>query len=309
MRNNRREISVPAPVNRSNRMLIEHFICGGAGGFATVLVGHPFDTIKVRLQTMPEPKPGERPMYLGTLDCVMQTVKNEGPFAFYKGVTAPLATIIPTFAVSFMGYQMGHDIIENFLDEKRYGFYNYFIAGAFSGAFTSIVMSPSERIKCILQIQTASKEVAKYKGSLDALIQLFRAGGITSVYRGICATLLRDIPGSATYFLTYGVLKDFFTNHKEREMTLLETVFAGGCSGTSLWLVCMPFDVLKSRLQTAPDGTYPKGIRSVAKALLRTEGPSALYRGIVPILLRSFPANAACFVGFEGCKKLLLMFQ
>lgn len=54
----------------------------------------------------------------------------------------------------------------------------------------------------------------------------------------------------------------------------------------------------------APEGKYPNGIRDVAKSLLRTEGPLALYKGMVPVLMRAFPANAACFVGFELCRKM-----
>uniref|UniRef100_A0A914Z4R0 Uncharacterized protein n=1 Tax=Panagrolaimus superbus TaxID=310955 RepID=A0A914Z4R0_9BILA len=41
-------------------------------------VGHPFDTIKVRLQTMPKPLPGQKPLFTGALDCVQQTIKHEG---------------------------------------------------------------------------------------------------------------------------------------------------------------------------------------------------------------------------------------
>jgi solute carrier family 25 (mitochondrial carnitine/acylcarnitine transporter), member 20/29 len=35
----------------ANQSPIKYFISGGFGGICTVLVGHPFDTIKVRLQT------------------------------------------------------------------------------------------------------------------------------------------------------------------------------------------------------------------------------------------------------------------
>lgn len=37
----------------------------------------------------------------------------------------------------------------------------------------------------------ASKEKAKYRGSLDCARQLYREGGIRSLYRGTAATLLR----------------------------------------------------------------------------------------------------------------------
>lgn len=52
-------------------------------------------------------------------------------------------------------------------------------------------------------------------------------------------------------------------------------------------------------LFSAPEGTYPNGLKDVFRELMRKEGPLALYKGITPVMLRAFPANAACFVGFE----------
>ena len=51
--------------------------------FAAVLTR--FFLLQVRLQTMPLPKPGEAPMYTGTVDCVSKTVKLEGIRGLYKG--------------------------------------------------------------------------------------------------------------------------------------------------------------------------------------------------------------------------------
>jgi solute carrier family 25 carnitine/acylcarnitine transporter 20/29 len=58
-------------------------------------------------------------------------------------------------------------------------------------------------------------------------------------------------------------------------------------------------------LVLAPEGTFPNGIRDVFKILMKEEGPIALYKGVVPVMLRAFPANAACFIGFELCMKFL----
>lgn len=60
--------------------LAKNFVAGGVGGAFTVLVGHPFDTVKVRLQTMPAIQPGTQPLYKGALDCVKKTVAKEGFF-------------------------------------------------------------------------------------------------------------------------------------------------------------------------------------------------------------------------------------
>ena len=56
---------------------------------------------------------------------------------------------------------------------------------------------------------------------------------------------------------------------------------------------------------TAPEGKYPNGIRSVFVDIMRTEGPSALFRGLAPVMIRAFPANAACFLGYEVAIKFL----
>ena len=47
-------------------------------GMAQVIVGQPIDTIKVRLQL-------DHTRFKGAWDCGIQTIKNEGFFALYKG--------------------------------------------------------------------------------------------------------------------------------------------------------------------------------------------------------------------------------
>lgn len=282
---------------------LEYFVCGGFGGICTVLVGHPLDTIKVRLQTMSLPKAGEQPLYLGTWDCMKKTVAKEGVSGLYKGMGAPLVGVAPIFAISFMGYGLGKQLFSPGKNQQ-YSTTQYFLAGAFSGIFTTSIMAPGERIKCLLQIQQSSS-TKMYNGPVDCAVKLYKQGGLSSIYRGSVATLMRDIPASGLYFLTYEAFKNYLTDYGKKEITMTGTILAGGSAGVANWLIGMPADVLKSRLQTAPEGKYPNGIRDVARDLLRKEGPLALYKGIAPVLLRAFPANAACFVGFELCKKFL----
>lgn len=51
---------------------------GTVGGVAQLVVGHPFDTIKVKLQSQPTPLPGQLPKYSGAIDAVRQTLAAEG---------------------------------------------------------------------------------------------------------------------------------------------------------------------------------------------------------------------------------------
>ena len=139
---------------------LKNFVSGGFGGVCTVLCGHPLDTIKVRLQTMPKPSPGQPPLYSGTFDCAKKTLAHEGVRGLYKGMAAPLAGVTPIFAVSFFGFDLGKNIIRKFTQEPL-GAMHLFFAGALSGVFTTSIMAPGERIKTLLQVQQGMLLYAK----------------------------------------------------------------------------------------------------------------------------------------------------
>ncbi|XP_053626777.1 mitochondrial carnitine/acylcarnitine carrier protein isoform X1 [Cherax quadricarinatus] len=284
---------------------IKDFLAGGFGGACTVVVGHPLDTMKVRLQTQPTPQPGQKPLYTGTWDCALKTVRNESFFGLYKGMAAPLVGVTPMFAVCFLGFGIGKKLQQKTPDQKLTAV-QLFNAGMLSGVFTTAIMTPGERVKCLLQVQASSSGPKVYKGPIDVMKVLYKEGGIRSIYKGTCATLLRDVPASGMYFMTYEWLKRALAPEgKEGELSPMRTIVAGGFAGMFNWLVAIGPDVLKSRLQTAPEGTYPNGIRSVFVDIMRTEGPRALFKGAAPVMIRAFPANAACFLGYEVAIKFL----
>lgn len=45
---------------------------------------------------------------------------------------------------------------------------------------------------------------------------------------------------------------------------------------------------------TAPEGTYKHGVRSVFMEIMKESGPKGLFKGLSPVLVRAFPANAVC---------------
>jgi len=72
--------AVPGPRPRRPRApreptYLESMAAGGFGGLLLVLVGHPLDTIKVRVQSM-QIVPGQPPPYAGVIDCARKMVQN-----------------------------------------------------------------------------------------------------------------------------------------------------------------------------------------------------------------------------------------
>lgn len=69
---------------------LRSFVAGGFGGVAAVVVGHPFDLVKVRLQT------AEKGVYSSAIDVVRKSVAKDGlRRGLYAGVSAPLVGVTP----------------------------------------------------------------------------------------------------------------------------------------------------------------------------------------------------------------------
>lgn len=105
-------------------------------------------------------------------------------------MSAPLTGVAPIFAMSFFGFGLGKRLQQKTPDEQLTNT-QLFAAGAFSGIFTTSIMAPGERIKCLLQIQQGGSGPQKYNGMVDCAKQLYKEGGMRSVYKGSFATLLR----------------------------------------------------------------------------------------------------------------------
>merc|ERR1712147_500667 len=119
------------------------------------------------------------------------------------------------------------------------------------------------RAKCLLQVQAANSGPAKYKGLTDVVLSLYRImlimtreGGLRSIFRGSAATAARDVPASAAYFASYELIQRGLKGPDRTQLSIWSTLFAGGMAGICNWLVAIPMDVVKSRLQAAPEGTY-----------------------------------------------------
>ena len=168
----------------------------------------------------------------------------------------------------------------------------------------TLITAPFERVKVLLQIQ-GQKELKpggkpKYSGGLDVVRQLYKEGGIRSVFRGSTMTLARDGPGSAAYFAAYEVIKRRLTPKGENglpgKLSLPAVCVAGGAAGVAMWIPVFPIDTIKSRLQSA-EGRPTIG--GVVKEIYGKGGFKAFFPGIGPALARAVPANAATFLGVE----------
>ncbi|KAG1725266.1 mitochondrial carrier domain-containing protein [Suillus paluster] len=291
---------------------IKDLAAGTAGGIAQVLVGQPFDIVKVRMQT------SAKGTYNGMLHCAGGILKNEGPLAFYKGTLTPLLGIGVCVSIQFGVLEYAKRVFtaqnlargEGGEEGKMLGGGQLVIAGVAAGLANGIVSGPVEHIR--IRLQTQSNTNPTYKGPFNAMKKIASQYGIAGLFKGQCVTFLREATGYGVYFLVYEKLIQREMTQKgirRDQINFLNPILYGATAGYALWAVIYPIDMIKSRMQT--DGFSPStgqkyaSARDCVRKVWRTEGISAFTRGLGPTLIRSPFANGATFLGFEMASRML----
>eukprot|EP00879_Flechtneria_rotunda_P013470 GHRR01014064.1.p1 GENE.GHRR01014064.1~~GHRR01014064.1.p1 ORF type:complete len:435 (+),score=113.80 GHRR01014064.1:526-1830(+) len=133
--------------------LMQDLTAGTVAGVAQLFIGHPFDTIKVKLQS--QSSTGGTVQYSGPLDAAKQTLMREGIKGIYKGMGAPLATVALFNAVLFASRgQM--EVLLAHKDGSPLHLSGQLIASVGASCAVSLVATPTELLKCRLQAQGCS---------------------------------------------------------------------------------------------------------------------------------------------------------
>lgn len=190
-----------------------------------------------------------------------------------------------------------------------------FIAGGVAGAVSRTIVSPLERLKILLQIQTVGRE--EYKLSIwRALVKIGKEEGWRGFMRGNGTNCIRIIPYSAVQFGSYNFYKKFADPFPDAELSPIRRLLCGGAAGITSVTITYPLDIVRTRLsiQSASfaalghGGTAKKlpGMFTTMVLIYKNEGGFvALYRGIVPTVAGVAPYVGLNFMTYESVRKYL----
>lgn len=274
----------------SDNRALEEFFAGSVGGACGVVVGHPFDTVKVRLQLADTHQ---------TIGSVFRAIVGHQGFAgLFRGMASPLLTDALSGAVVFGSYyQAGMRLFGK--SDNQLSFSEAFISGAVAGIPGGLMLCPIELVKIRLQAPGSV-----YQGPVHVITSILRTEGVSGLFRGLTTTMVRDIPSYAVYFSSYDYCKKRLSEARFDAAT--NAILSGGTAGTLCWGACYPFDVLKSRMQAqskhAPhqqNAVYFRSLWHCYSHLVSVGGHRSLFQGVLPTLIRAFPVNAAIFGSYE----------
>ncbi|KIM48146.1 hypothetical protein M413DRAFT_439869 [Hebeloma cylindrosporum] len=241
----------------------------------------------------------------GFFDALRHVWRAEGARGLWKGVGTTLVIGVPSSTAYILTYDhLLNNVLPPLIPSQTVV---PLVAGIVARSAITTIASPLELVRINLQSTPPSADNPHtLRSVLTSFRNLVRNKGSLSLWRGLGPTLWRDVPFSGFYWASYETWKRGFAKNGYEGAWV--AFISGAVSGTSAALITSPFDVLKTRRQALIMSSSNHRISQTIPLLLqiiRTEGSSALFAGIVPRIAKIAPACGIMISSFEGFGKLL----
>ncbi|KIW31978.1 uncharacterized protein PV07_03564 [Cladophialophora immunda] len=182
-------------------------LTGATAGATEAFVVVPFELVKIRLQDR-----ASAGKYNGIMDCVVKTVKSEGPLALYNGLESTLWRHI-LWNAGYFGciFQVKSLMPKVDKAERGKAMLNDFISGTIGGTIGTILNTPMDVVKS--RIQNSPKingQVPKYNWAWPGLGTIMKEEGFAALYKGFLPKVLRLGPGGGVLLVVYTGVMDWF---------------------------------------------------------------------------------------------------
>ncbi|KAM7196323.1 Mitochondrial carrier domain containing protein [Rhypophila sp. PSN 637] len=262
------------------------FWAGYISGAVGIIIGNPLDVLKVKLQAGVSSSPTATPTSSSVPHPPSTTTTNGTTSSlpshtipttssstrstsylrpFLTGTAAPVLGYGALNALLFVSYNR----TEAFLNQTPQvhptstslsattgsNLYTTWLAGAVGGLATWVVSTPTELIKCRVQLASSSSQSSPTSvSSWSTTKQIIRSEGIKGLYFGGLVTALRDSIGYGFYFWSYELTSRWMasttTTPGSEGADTARVLLCGGLAGIVTWASIFPLDVIKTRVQT-----------------------------------------------------------
>ncbi|PWN32399.1 mitochondrial carrier [Meira miltonrushii] len=266
-------------------------LAGAIEGFVT----YPTEFVKTQAQFAASQ--GQKPP--GPIAIIRNTLAQNGFRGLYAGCSALVTGNALKAGVRFLSY----DSIKLAVADSKTGQLSLprsiaagFLAGLCEGAFA---VTPSEAIKTrLIEDGKRPKAERHYNGLISGSAAIIRKEGISSIYRGLGPTMMRQGANSAVRLTTYSALRTIATKDG-RKPGAIETFAMGSIAGIVTVYTTMPFDVVKTRMQSERASQY-RGVVDCAVQIAKNEGIRNFWKGTTPRLVRLIMSGGIVFSIYEA---------
>eukprot|EP00051_Salpingoeca_urceolata_P030947 m.9944 g.9944 ORF g.9944 m.9944 type:complete len:625 (-) comp3649_c0_seq1:19-1893(-) len=175
------------------------------------------------------------------------------------------------------------------------------LAGGIAGATAKTVIAPGDRIKILYQIDPERR--FSFLHAYRTAQKIVKDAGVTGLWRGNGATLMRVFPSSAISYMTYERYERLISRITGKNRDMLSRFWAGAAAGATATAMTYPLDLLRARMAAHfhVEPRYPSYAYAF-QDIVRTEGLAALFYGIRPTLIGVVPYAGLNFMIFHTFK-------
>lgn len=176
------------------------------------------------------------------------------------------------------------------------------LAGAGAGILSMALTYPLITLSTRAQVESKRAE-SKF---LEAVQRIIAREGVAGLYAGMDSALFGISVTNFVYYYWYEWTRAFFENaaakagRASRKLTTAESMIAGALAGSATVILTNPIWVINTRMTTRKSKASdeesgvvedekalakPRGTIGTLLALLKEEGPQALFSGVVPALV------------------------
>jgi solute carrier family 25 (adenine nucleotide translocator) protein 4/5/6/31 len=190
--------------------------------------------------------------------------------------------------------------------------------GGISAGVLKTVIAPIERVKILLQVQDASRQITaekKYKGIFDCFARVMKEQGFWSLWRGNFVNLIRYFPIQALNFAFRDTFRKYlcpFDPKKEMGKFFLGSLASGGAAGAASLMVVYPLDFSRTRLaadvgKAASEREFT-GLANCIMRIFKADGPLGLYRGFSISVFGIIVYRGIYFGGYDWGKQYIFKY-
>jgi len=191
-----------------------------------------------------------------------------------------------------------------------------FLAGGIAAAVSKTAVAPIERVKLLLQVQHASKQISvdkQYKGMVDCFVRIPKEQGFMAFWRGNLANVIRYFPTQALNFAFKDKYKQVFLGGVDKKTQFwryfMGNLASGGAAGATSLCFVYPLDFARTRLAAdvgkAGGEREFSGLGNCLSKIYKADGLTGLYRGF-GVSVQGIIIYRACFFGFFDTAKGML---
>ncbi|KAG7302489.1 hypothetical protein JYU34_012399 [Plutella xylostella] len=180
-----------------------------------------------------------------------------------------------------------------------------FLAGSFSGTFSTILFQPLDLVKTRLQnpgLNVAAAVNRIQPGMITIFANIVRQEHIIGLWRGMVPSVARCVPGVGLYFSSLHWLKGQLGKGRNEPLGAVEAVMLGVVARTMSGVALIPMTVIKTRFES---GVYKyPSLTGALTAIYKAEGFRGLSCGLGPTLARDAPFSGLYLMFYTQAKQV-----